>query len=335
MTLLSDLFDPGDRPRALSAWASANSAGQVCGPPLGGVLAAAFGWRSIFIPTVILAALSCALAFRYLPRDREHAVAPLDWSAAITLTVGVILLLGALAAIPQLGPTAPAVLAAFALGLVSIALFVRAIRRAAHPFVSPDAFRDFDYRTSCTSVFAATVALGASLLAIPLYLIQSLGLSVALAGFIVLALPLAMAIVAPFSSGLVLRFGTRGAMALTSAALALSGAVLVGCVALRLGPLALLPAMILMGAAAAASYTAAAVATTQSAVGRIGAGLGLFNLLRIAGASVGAALVAIVLRYDANGYPTVFALTCAVAIAALVTGDPLARRALAGQHSSQ
>ena len=50
MTLLSELYEPHERPLALSAWAMANSAGQAFGPPLGGLLTTYFGWRSIFGP---------------------------------------------------------------------------------------------------------------------------------------------------------------------------------------------------------------------------------------------------------------------------------------------
>jgi len=68
------------------------------------------------------------------------------------------------------------------------------------PFVSPQAFREPSYLTSCIGVFGATTAFSSALLAIPLYLTQSLAVPLATAGFITLTLPLAMALIAPFSS---------------------------------------------------------------------------------------------------------------------------------------
>jgi hypothetical protein len=76
--------------------------------------------------------------------------------------------------------------------------------------------------------------------------------------------------------------------------------------------------MILIGAALAAQYTAGAVGSTHSAAGRIGAGIGFFNLLRIAGAAIGPALTALVLQHDPSAYAEVFGISCAVVLTAFL-----------------
>jgi MFS family permease len=316
MTLLAELYEPSERPLALSAWAMANSAGQALGPPLGGVLTSYFGWRSIFLPTPLIAAFACAAAWRYLPADVPRAL-PLEWRGASTLTLGALFLLAALTAIPQLGVHSPLVaLIAFA-GCACTAAFIWIIRTSANPFVSPQAFRKPSYLTSCIGVFGATTAFSSALLAIPLYLTQMLAVPLATAGFITLTLPLAMALIAPFSSVAVRRFGSGRTMQLGLLALAAATASIALAVHLRLGFIALLPAMVLIGAALAAQYTAGAVGTTQSAAGRYGAGIGFFNLLRVGGAATGPALVAIVLQHDTAAYAEVFAIACGVVLLAL------------------
>jgi len=85
----------------------------------------------------------------------------------------------------------------------------------------------------------------------------------------------------------------------------------------RLGVLALFVPMVLIGAALAAQYTAGAVGSTHSAAARRGAGIGLFNLLRISGAAIGPALVALVLQRDASAYALIFGIACAVVVVAL------------------
>jgi MFS family permease len=316
MTLLSDLYDPAERPLALSAWAMANSAGQAVGPPLGGILASAFGWRAIFLPAPLIAAFACVAAWRYLPVDVPRTL-PLEWRGAGTLTLAALLLLGAFTAVPQLGLHSPLLLAIALGGLASAAAFVWSIRTSATPFVSPLAFREPSYLISCVGVFASTVAFSAALLAVPLYLTQSLLVSIATAGFITLTLPLAMALIAPLSSVFVRRYGSIRTIAFALIALALGSALLVVTVNARFGILSLFPPMILMGAALAAQYTASASGATQTDAGRFGAGIGFFNLLRIAGAAAGPALVAIVLQKDVAAYPEVFAISCAVVIVAL------------------
>jgi MFS family permease len=316
MTLLAELYEPAERPLALSAWAMANSAGQALGPPLGGVLTSYFGWRSIFLPTPLIAAFACAAAWRYLPADVPRTL-PLEWRGASTLTLGALFLLSALTAIPQLGAGSPTVALIALAGCACVIAFVRIIRRTENPFVSPRAFREPSYLTSCIGVFGATTAFSSALLAIPLYLTQALSVPLATAGFITLTLPLAMALIAPFSSVAVRRLGSGRTMQLGLLAIAAATASIALAVHLHYGIIAFVPAMILIGAALAAQYTAGAVGTTQSAAGRYGAGIGFFNLLRVGGAAAGPALVAIVLQHDAAAYAEVFAIACGVVLVGL------------------
>ncbi len=316
MTLLAELYDPGERPLALSAWAMANSAGQAFGPPLGGLLTSLFGWRSIFLPTPLIAAFACAAAWRYLPADEPRTL-PLEWRGAGTLTLGALFLLSALTAVPQLGVHSPLVALIALAGCACTFAFVRIIRSSEHPFISPQAFADPAYVTSCVGVLAGTTALASALLAIPLYLTRTLSLSLATAGFITLALPLAMALIAPFTSVIVRRVGSSRTVQLGLVAIALASAVLALATGAGLGALALLPPMLLIGAALAAQYTAGAVGSTHSAAGRYGAGIGFFNLLRVAGAALGPALVALVLQHDDTAYAEVFAVSSAAVLLAL------------------
>lgn len=324
MSLLAELYGPADRPRALSAWATANSLGQALGPPLGGVLTGAFGWRSTFLPAAIIAIFACYAAWRYLPADvPQHA--PLEWRGAATLTLAALCLLSAFSAVPQLGPHSPLPVLLAVAGCAALAAFVWAIRRTDHPFVSPRAFREPSYVMSCIGVFGATAALSTALVAIPLYLQQSLTLAVAVAGFITLTMPLAMAATAPFSSVLVQRFGARTTIQLALTGLLVATAALGLAINAHAGVLALFPELILIGAATAAQYTAGASGATETPAGRFGAGIGFFNLQRIAGAAAGPALTAIVLQHDATGYGAAVGISCAVVLAAL-GGTALVRR---------
>ena len=317
MTLLSELYEAHERPLALSAWAMANSAGQACGPPLGGLLATYFGWRSIFVPPAVIGALACIAALRFLPADRPR-VLRLEWRGAITLTLGSTFLLSAFIAIPQLGIASPIVIVLGVLGIACAVEFVRSIRTEAEPFVSPLAFREASYRTPCIGVFSATMVFGSALLAIPLYLTQVLEMPLALAGFITLTMPLAMALTAPFSSIVVRRAGSGRTMQLGLALLALATACMAFASGTNLGLTALMPAMILIGAATASMYTAGAVGTTATVAGRYGAGIGFFNLLRVAGTAIGVAIVAIVLDAHPGAYGTVFGIGTAIALFAVL-----------------
>jgi MFS family permease len=317
MTLLSELYEAHERPLALSAWAMANSAGQACGPPLGGLLATYFGWRSIFVPPAVIGLIACAAAFRYLPVDGPRVLA-LEWRGAGSLTLGSGLLLSAFVAVPQLGFFSPIVIALFVLGAICAGIFISSTFSSPAPFVSPRAFAEASYRTPCIGVFSATMVFGSALLAIPLYLTQALGVTLASAGFITLTMPLAMALVAPFSSVVVKRFGSGRTMELGLLVLGIATGSIAAAAAYHLGVWSLLPGMILMGASLASMYTAGAVGTTHTEAGRYGAGIGFFNLLRVAGSAIGAAYVAIVLQHDVGAYDLVFGIGSAIALIALM-----------------
>ncbi|HXP94932.1 MAG TPA: MFS transporter [Candidatus Binatia bacterium] len=316
MTLLSDMYESERRALALSAWATANSLGQALGPPLGGVLTDTLGWRSTFAPVPIISAITLVAALRYVPSDPGRVVS-LQWRAAAGLTFGVLLLQVAFTTIAQLGVHSPLVWILALAGVACLFDFSHAIRSAKDPFVAPQAFSEPSYMTSCIAVFGATVCFGAALLDTPLYLIQARHFPASSAGFVAFALPLAMAIFAPLTSRLVKRFGSmwtlRGALAALACASGATALVMSGSGNIY----ALGISLLVIGSGVAFAYTAAAVGTTQSEAGRYGAGVGLFNSLRIAGSGVGAATVAIVLNANPAAFATIFLIGCGVVACSL------------------
>jgi MFS family permease len=317
MTLLADIYEEDRRALALSAWAVANSLGQALGPPLGGVLSSTFTWRSTFAPTPIIAFLTCAMALAFVPADPKRDV-PLEWRGALGLTGGALLLQTAFTAIPQVGIGSPIVAGCAAGGIAALALFAHAVRTAAVPFVSPQAFREPSYVGACIAVFATTVCFGAALLTVPLYLIQGRHFSTAAAGFVAFALPLAMAVFAPWSSRAVRRYGSITASRIAMAALALGAAGASAVIAFNGGVASLTPFLLVIGVAVALNYTSTAVGPTLTEAGRYGAGIGLYNLMRIAGSAVGAATVAIVLKANAAGFWEILAVSDLVVLAGLL-----------------
>ena len=61
--------DPGDRARAMGAYAFVGAAGASIGLLLGGVLTEALSWRAIFLVNVPIGAVATLLVLRVLPRD--------------------------------------------------------------------------------------------------------------------------------------------------------------------------------------------------------------------------------------------------------------------------
>jgi len=313
IAMLASLVAPPERPRALANWAMANGMGQALGPPLGGLIAGALGWRSIFIPGALIAVGVIVMALRYVPVEGGRTI-PLEWRGALALTSAALLSLGAASAVPQAGILAPGVLVGFGLALVSLMLFLRQTYRSEHPFVSPGVFREPSYLRACIGVTTGTFSLGTALLTIPLYLTRVIGVSTAQAGLIAFAFPLAMVLSAQPVGYLIRRFGVSNGMRV-----GLLGLTTI-CVALWWGCDHLIPIVIFVplifaaGIGLAFVHNAAAVASTASAAARYGAGVGMFNLIRVFGTTLGTVSVAAILASDPSRFGFAFSVSAIVAL---------------------
>jgi MFS family permease len=317
MGLLADNVGPTHRARAVGYWAAANGFGMAVGPPLGGLLTAWFGWRSIFWPTAVLAALAVVMTFRFVPADSGRPIR-LEWKGAFSLLLAVVLLLSFLAGIPALGVGAPVIWVLAAAGVIAAVVFTLVINRVAEPFLSAALLLDRTFVVSNTAAFAQMFCLGAMLLSVPLYLTRNAGLSPTAAGVLLFSLPAAMTLLAPVSG----RATRRWSATITIRA----GLVVLVCASALLGiefvadaghGVDLVAALLLGGLGVAAVQTPAAHGATVAA-GGVGAGLGVFSVFRFGGSTCGAAWVAVVVG-GGHSYGIVFAGCGVLAIAALFT----------------
>lgn len=280
------------RSRAVGMWAGANGLGQAVGPPLGGVVAGLAGWRWIFAPTVLIAVVAFLTTLRFVPGDAGRAVA-LDWRSAGALTAGAGLVLVAAAAVPISGAASAAVLAPLISGGVLLGLFWRAIHRATVPFVPPSLLFERAYLRSSLTVSTQMFCLGTMSLGIPLYLTRVADVSVGRAGLMVFALPALMTLFAPVAGITTGRWGGRIILRAGLSVLLATQVALASVLSSRGGGGG--PLVVVLGVAGvgvALVQTSAATGATRSAAGRVGAGLGLYNLLRFTGSGLGAAWVA-------------------------------------------
>ncbi|GAA1395431.1 DHA2 family efflux MFS transporter permease subunit [Pseudonocardia kongjuensis] len=319
LALLTSAVGPERRGRAVSWWAAANGAGQAAGPAVGGVLTDLAGWRSVFVVIVPFALVALVGAWCTLPRAAGRPV-PLEAGGALTLTVAVVGVLTAAAAAGAVGPGSPVVWVAAGAGLLSLVAFLvverRVQRRGRQPFVPLALLADARFARSAVAALAQMLALTATLLTVPLYLVSGAGMSVRDAGLLVVTLPLAMTLLAPVAGRLTERRSPRwalrsGLFLLVAAQLALAGLLAGGAGAPLLGA-----ACAVVGAGMALTQTPAAAGAARSAQeAGSGSGLGVFNALRFVGAALGGVTVALAVG-DApagRGPAAAVALVCASA----------------------
>jgi len=94
LAILAATFPEGkERNRAFGVLVSILSAGFAAGSIAGGVLTAAFGWRSVMFVNVPIGAVATILAQRFIARNGPRATSKrLDIPGAVTVTAGLILL---------------------------------------------------------------------------------------------------------------------------------------------------------------------------------------------------------------------------------------------------
>jgi DHA2 family methylenomycin A resistance protein-like MFS transporter len=139
VSLIGQAFtDPARRTRAVAMWAMGGAAASSAGPVAGGRLTLA-SWRLIFFINVPAGAAALVLLARTSPSPRR--LAPFDWAGQATAVLAMgALTYGAIEA-GTAGLAAPRVLAAFAVAVAGLAMFLAVQAHGAHPMMPLDLFR--------------------------------------------------------------------------------------------------------------------------------------------------------------------------------------------------
>jgi EmrB/QacA subfamily drug resistance transporter len=209
--VVTAVFPPEERGRALGINVMAVYIGLSIGPPLGGILADTVGWRSIFLINLPIGLVVLVWGWMMLPRTERVEDAPrVDFAGATLLGVFLISLLVPLTFAPEWGWVAPLTLALLALAVVSLAGFVVVERRVDAPILDLDLLvHNRLFATANLAALLNYMALFAVSVLTAIFLEVVQGRSVALTGWLMLSQPLLMAILSPFSGRLSDRIGSR------------------------------------------------------------------------------------------------------------------------------
>jgi len=211
MALIMGAFPAEDRVKAMGWWSLVGAGAPVIGLVAGGPIVDAFGWRWLFVAQVPISALALllgAMVLRETPR-RPHET--LDVAGAVFLAVATLCGLLAISRGAAWGWTAPVVVALLAVTPVSLALFVRAERRAPHPLLPLDLFGRPNVTPSLIAQFASNFAYMGGFIITPLLVQDVFGFSVTGTSLAMLVRPLTFSLSSPASGYLAVRVGERRA----------------------------------------------------------------------------------------------------------------------------
>jgi EmrB/QacA subfamily drug resistance transporter len=209
--ILTRSFPASQRGRALGAQGTFTYLGLTAGPSLGGWLASAFGWRSVFYINMPVGAVAILMALRTVPDDRvERRDERFDFVGAALFTAGLVALMIALNQGHAWGWSSPSTMTLLAVAVLLLGTFVRVENRRPSPMLDLTLFRSRVFGAATVSALLNYACVYSVLFVLPFLLIQARGLGTQEAGLVLTAQPIVMAIVAPLSGALSDRVGSRG-----------------------------------------------------------------------------------------------------------------------------
>ncbi|MGH8922714.1 MAG: MFS transporter, partial [Actinomycetes bacterium] len=212
LSIVTAIFPPAERSRAIGVWAAMTGIGLVVGPAVGGWLLDSFWWGSVFLINVPVIGIALVGGLLLVPESQDPAATPLDPLGAVLSISGLSALVYAIIEAPNVGWTDARTLGAFGLAAVLLTFLVWWELRSAHPMLQLDFFRDARFSAASVTLMLAMFAMFGTVFLLTQHLQFVLGYTAAQTGWRVM--PIAtLAIGAPLATGIAERVGTKAVVA--------------------------------------------------------------------------------------------------------------------------
>ena len=221
LSIIADVFDADERPKAIAVWSGTSAMGIVAGPIIGGALIEHFAWWSVFVVNAPVVAIGLIAVVAIVPESRAPGHIPMDLFGAGLSVVALTLLTYAIIEAPGFGWSDVRILGSIGVAVVLGAAFWVWERRIEHPMLDLDLFRNMRFTAACLSVTLSFFALNGALFLITLYLQQVRQLSPLDTGYRFVAIAVGFVVMAPTSAWMTTRFGARVTTSLGLAIVAL------------------------------------------------------------------------------------------------------------------
>jgi MFS transporter, DHA2 family, methylenomycin A resistance protein len=205
----------GVRARAVGLWTAAGSISIAAGPVVGGVLIAAFGWRSIFWVNVPLCAAGIAATLLWVAEAKPGGgkrASSLDLPGQLLAIVALTAFVGAVIEMRPLGIAHPFVLGALVLALAAAGGFIAAERRSSAPMLPLALFSERTFSAAVVFGIGVNLTYYGMVFVLSLYLQRVLGHTPLQTGLAFLPLTGGFLLSNLASGPLTARFGSRPPM---------------------------------------------------------------------------------------------------------------------------
>ena len=208
--IVSTVFPPEERGKALGYTSVALHTGFLTGPTLGGFLIDTLGWRWIFYINLPVGMLGAYLAWKTMEETGgdEKEGAKIDFVGAFLLLSKNTLFLSTIRDLPHEGLNLTSI-SLLVLSFTGLFLLILTELRVEVPILSLSLFRSRLFTFANLSLFFITSSQAAIQFLMPFYLQSIMGFSPSKMGWIIIANSVVIVLVAPLAGRLSDRFGSR------------------------------------------------------------------------------------------------------------------------------
>jgi DHA2 family multidrug resistance protein-like MFS transporter len=206
LSIITVIFPPEERGRAIGIWAAAVGGAVAIGPLLGGFLLEHFWWGSVFLINVPIVVVGVAGILVNVPESRNPHPGRLD---PIGLVLSVVGLLALVYGIQEAGWGEFSTYLWIAMGVLVLGGFLAWEARTDHPSMDLSLFRIRSFSVPLTGTSLTFAALQGTLIFLAFYYQVVRGWSPLQSGALTLPFAVGQLLAAPRSGAMVARFGAR------------------------------------------------------------------------------------------------------------------------------
>jgi EmrB/QacA subfamily drug resistance transporter len=292
LSIITNVFEPQERARAIGIWAGAVGLAVAIGPVTGGLLLSRFWWGSVFFINVPVIIAGIALIALLVPESRNPRPGRFDPLGVLLSIVGLVALAYGIIHGGDTGDwLTPGVLAPIAGGAAVLALFAWHEARTDHPAFDVRLFRDPRLSAAVAAIALCFFAATGVFFFGNFYMQSVRGLTALQSGLMVLPFAAAQLIFSPRSAAMVRRFGAKAVC--TSGLLLVSAALFSYRFVGEHTPLWIMCVVFFVQGAGMANVMPPATESVMSALPRekAGAGSALNNTARQVAVALGVAVL--------------------------------------------
>ncbi len=302
LSIISNVFDPRERGKAIGVWAGAVGLAVAIGPVVGGALLEHFWWGSVFLVNVPIVLAGLIGITVLVPESRDPAPGRIDLVGVLLSIVGLAVFVYGIITGGESGDWGQLqVWGSIVAGVAILAAFIRYEQRTDHPALDVRLFREPRFSAAVAAVALVFFAAMGVLFFSAFYLQLVRGYSPLQTGLLFLPFASAQLIFAPRSAAMVARYGPKAVCATGMALVAASLGAFMFVSAST--PIWVLLVTYFVQGAGMANVIPPATEAVMSALPREKAGVGsaINNTMRQVGGALGVAVLGSILSQVYRG----------------------------------